>query len=186
MLLFNNRFKLVKVSFFQSCSNRSFFITRYFSWTLGSSSKCSQIKYFLYIGITLVDLHLNWLNWFLFLILEGGLLVILIDCMIFLTIPTIIHNIYETTLVFMWNKNMEKFQFLFFSTFLLVSTKLLFWEDDWALGYNSRKFWDFPGLSKFPKILSLKSFTNSWGNSYIPSLLLIIALRFTCSESKIW
>ena len=29
--------------------------------------------------------HLNWLNWFHFLILEGGLLIILIDCMIFLS-----------------------------------------------------------------------------------------------------
>ena len=28
---------------------------------------------------------MNWLNWFHFLILEGGLLVILIDCMIFLS-----------------------------------------------------------------------------------------------------
>ena len=28
--------------------------------------------------------HLKWLNWFDFLILEGGLLIILIDCMIFL------------------------------------------------------------------------------------------------------
>ena len=36
------------------------------------------------IGITLVDVHLNWLNWFHFLILEVGLLVVLIDCMIFL------------------------------------------------------------------------------------------------------
>ena len=33
----------------------------------------------------LVDVHLNWHNWFLFLILEGDLLVILIDCMIFLS-----------------------------------------------------------------------------------------------------
>ena len=37
------------------------------------------------IDITLVDVHLNWLNWFHFLILEGGLLVILVDCMIFLS-----------------------------------------------------------------------------------------------------
>ena len=37
------------------------------------------------IGITLVDVQLNWLNWFHFLNLEGGLLVILIDCMIFLS-----------------------------------------------------------------------------------------------------
>ena len=34
-------------------------------------------------------MYLNWLNWFQFLILKGVLLVILIDCMIFLsTIPT--------------------------------------------------------------------------------------------------
>ena len=38
-----------------------------------------------FIGITLVDVHLNCLNSFHFLILEGGLLVILIDCMIFLS-----------------------------------------------------------------------------------------------------
>ena len=37
------------------------------------------------IGITLVDVHLNWLNWFHFLILEGGLRIILIDCMTFLS-----------------------------------------------------------------------------------------------------
>ena len=37
------------------------------------------------IGITLVDIRLNWLNWFDFLLLEGDLLVFLIDSMIFLT-----------------------------------------------------------------------------------------------------
>ena len=37
------------------------------------------------IGITLVDVHLNWFNWLHFLFLKGGLLVILIDCMIFLS-----------------------------------------------------------------------------------------------------
>ena len=34
-----------------------------------------------FIVITLVDVHLNWLNWFHFVFLEGGLLVIMIDCM---------------------------------------------------------------------------------------------------------
>ena len=34
---------------------------------------------------TLVDICLNWLNWFHFLSLKGGLLIILIDCMILLT-----------------------------------------------------------------------------------------------------
>ena len=37
------------------------------------------------IGITLVDFRLNWLNWSHFFILEVGLLVLLIDCMIFLS-----------------------------------------------------------------------------------------------------
>ena len=37
------------------------------------------------IGITLIDVLQNWLNWFHFLFLEGGLLIILIDCMIFLS-----------------------------------------------------------------------------------------------------
>ena len=47
------------------------------SWTLGSLSKYSQLKPFLF--------HLNWLNWFHFLILEGGLMIILIDFIIFLS-----------------------------------------------------------------------------------------------------
>ena len=37
------------------------------------------------IGITSVDVHLNWPNWFHFLIFKGGLLIILIDCMIYLS-----------------------------------------------------------------------------------------------------
>ena len=52
--------------------------------TLGWLLKCSQLKV-LSIGITLVDVYLNWFDWFRFLILEGGLLVILIDCAVFLS-----------------------------------------------------------------------------------------------------
>ena len=40
------------------------------------------------LGLTFsskLDVHLNWPNWFHFLILEGHLLFILIDCMIFLS-----------------------------------------------------------------------------------------------------
>ena len=40
--------------------------------------------YIFSICITLVHVPQNWLNWFHFLFLEGGLIVILIDCMIFL------------------------------------------------------------------------------------------------------
>ena len=39
----------------------------------------------LLIDITLVDVLSNWLNWFHFLFLEGGLFVILIECMIFIS-----------------------------------------------------------------------------------------------------
>ena len=35
------------------------------------------------MSISLVDALQNWLNWFHFLFLDGGLIVILIDCMIF-------------------------------------------------------------------------------------------------------
>ena len=48
------------------------------------------------------------------------------------------------------------------------------------------KFRQFPDISWFPKILSLESFGNSWGNSYIPCLWIIIANSFTCGERKIW
>ena len=34
-------------------------------------------------------------------------------------------------------------------------------------------------------VLSFKSFSNLWGNSYIPCLLLKIAPRFTCGGRKI-
>ena len=37
------------------------------------------------IGVTLVDVLQGWCNWFYFLFLVGGLLVILIDCMVFLS-----------------------------------------------------------------------------------------------------
>ena len=33
---------------------------------------------------------------------------------------------------------------------------------------------------------AIKSFGNSFGNSYTPCLLLIITLCFTCGEKKIW
>ena len=38
------------------------------------------------IGITLVDVHLNWLNWFHFLFIERGLFIILINCIILLSL----------------------------------------------------------------------------------------------------
>ena len=81
---------------------------------------------------------------------------------------------------------MEKFQFPFLRSFALALTKFSFERKDCALGYNSMKFRGFPDFSQFPKILSLKSMGNSWGNSYISCLLLIILICFTCAEKKIW
>ena len=51
--------------------------------------------------ITLLDVHLNWLNWFHFLILNGGLLVILIDHMIFLSPFLDVTRISMSTVLFL-------------------------------------------------------------------------------------
>ena len=54
---------------------------------------------------------------------------------------TTIHKIFETNSSFhVKQRTTGKVQFLFFSRFLLVLTKFSFWEEDWALGYNSMKF----------------------------------------------
>ena len=47
--------------------------TCYFSWFLGSSSKCDEFNS---IDLTFEDVHLKWLDWFLFIVLVGGLLII--------------------------------------------------------------------------------------------------------------
>ena len=72
--------------------------------------------------------------------------------------------------------NTGKVQFLFFKSFLLVLAKVSVWEGDWELGYNSMEFWKFPHFFKFPKFENLRSFGSSWGNSYLPYLLLIMTL----------
>ena len=91
------------------------------------------------------------------------------------------------TLVLLWNSALqEKFNFYFSTVFLLVLRKFSFWEEDSAIGYNSIKWWDFSNIAYFRKVLSLKSFGNSWCNSYIPHLLLIITIHFTCCERKTW
>ena len=54
--------------------------------TVGASLNVSPVPTSVFfISITLVNVHLNWLNWFHFLILEGGWLVIPLVCMIFLS-----------------------------------------------------------------------------------------------------
>ena len=48
----------------------------------------------------------------------------------------------KQTLIFLW-----KVQLLFSRSFLLVLKKFSFGEEDWALCYDSMKFWDFLGIS---------------------------------------
>ena len=44
---------------------------------------------------------------------------------------------------------------------------------------------DLLDIFQLLKVLSLKSFGNLFGNSYIPCLLLIITIHFTCGDTKI-
>ena len=56
-------------------------------------------------------------------------------------------QLFETNTIFLVKQSTTgKVQFLFLRDFLLVLTNFLFLEEDWALGYNSMKFWDFPDI----------------------------------------
>ena len=53
---------------------------------------------------------------------------------------TILAKIYEANFnVSVKQRTTGKVQFQFLNSFLLVLTKFSFWEEDWALGYNSMK-----------------------------------------------
>ena len=51
------------------------------------------------VSLLLVDVYLNWLNWFHFLSLKGCLLVILINCMTSVTIPRCYKDVYIDSLL---------------------------------------------------------------------------------------
>ena len=81
---------------------------------------------------------------------------------------TIIGKIFETNFIFYVKQcTAGKVQFLCFSNFFGVLTKFTFREGNWALAYNFMTSWDFPNISKSPKIFSITSFSNLWGNSNI-------------------
>ena len=67
------------------------------------------------------------------------------------------------------------------SHFWLLLSKSHFLKRKWAIGFVSTLIWDFLKISQFPKILSLKSFGNPWGNFAI----LNIKFCFTCGESDL-
>ena len=62
--------------------------------------------------------------------------------------------------------------------------QIFVWEEDWSLGYNSRKFYDSPGISSLLDGKTVNLFGNSCGNSYIQCLLLIVTLCWTCDKKK--
>ena len=71
--------------------------------------------------------------------------------------------------------------------FWMLLPKFNFWKGDSALGHVFSQIWvDFPNISLFPKILSLKSIGNSWGNLYSKFAMLDITIRFTCGESDLY
>ena len=111
---------------------------------------------------------LNWLRKTNFIYTALYLNKRLISAMI--TIPSKLQSVTKylgLTLVFTWNSALrEKINFYFSRNVVTLS----FWHEGWALGYHSMEFRHFPDISQFPKILSLKSFANSWGNLYIPCL----------------
>ena len=79
-----------------------------------------------------------------------------------------------------------KVEHLLFSKFLLVLPKCLFWEKVWSLRYNPEQFCDFSEVFWFPTTPSVKSFSNSRGNSYIPLNLLITTLYLAYGVKKLW
>ena len=60
--------------------------------------------------------------------------------------PTIIHKMFDTNSSFeLKQRTVEKVEFLFFRIFLLKKSS--FREENWVLGNNSMKFWDFSDIS---------------------------------------
>ena len=73
----------------------------------------------------------------------------------------ITHKVTETNSTFHMEWHIAgKVEFLCVKSFILILTKLSFWQGDWALGFHSMELRQFPGVSKFPKIVSLKSISN--------------------------
>ena len=76
---------------------------------------------------------------------------------------------FRQTVIFMWNSALRKSSTSIFQEILLVLTKFSFREVRQALGNNSICFENFLIFTNSLRFfLSLKSFGNSWDNSYIP------------------
>ena len=99
---------------------------------------------------------------------------------------TIMYKIHETNFRFHVKLCITvKLQHLVFSNFSLLSTKISFWKGDWTLDYNFVQFLDLSKIYYFFKIPSHRFFGNSWGNLYIPFLLLIVMPSLTSGEKTL-
>ena len=75
-----------------------------------------------------------------------------------------------------------------FARFLTAIAGFNFWGD-WALGYAFSQIWDFPNVCLYPKILSVRSFGNSFGNSHTKFsfyLWLVGSIRKHCKVLKFY
>ena len=93
------------------------------------------------------------------------------------------------------------FKFFFFFWFL-ISQEFIICSEKWFGHSIYHEYQHFAAASRLPRrplplawiiilsacslYLSLKLFDNSWCNTYIPCLSVLIAHRFTCGEKKIW
>ena len=82
------------------------------------------------------------------------------------------------------NKN-RKLRYLVLRKLWSLFSKIGFRKGDYELVCVSTQCWDFLFIFKFPQILSLKWFDNSWGNSYKTFLILDINFRFTFGEQTL-
>ena len=94
------------------------------------------------------------------------------------------------------------FQVFFFFFWFLISREFIICSEKWFGHSIYHEYQHFAAASRLPRrplplawiiILSacslypsLKLFDNSWCNTYIPCLSVLIAHRFTCGENKIW
>ena len=60
------------------------------------------------------------------------------------------------------------------------------WKRDWVLSSASYHFCDFPNISYFPKILSLKLLGNLWGKLYTIFFVLDTKYHLTYGESNLY
>ena len=73
----------------------------------------------------------------------------------------------------------------FFAILVVKVSKFHFWANGWVLAIKCKHFRDFLQISALPKITSLKLFENSWCNTDIQFLVIIIEFHFIWGEEKL-